>query len=493
MKPRAFNWREDKLRTTVVVFWLICVFASFFGGSITFFYLPGIGAASLFRITLPITALLYLAWAIREKYNPWKHASYLLRICYVFCISLIVYGGLSLFRAMDFEFTFRRWANLCLELCFFFLALELGRDRNVFRYTIWSAFPAAVFQMLTGIVDTFSGGVFYLSCDVYPEYEGCDADHAMSFFGKECHWATGTVGNPNDYSMMLLFALALFLLYWVWRRHEEKCDWIPAALIVPVYFLICTGDARLCMVAFFVLLTGFALYALTLEKGKRWILIVTILLFGFMKFGCAYQNLVSTTDESALHAVESIFVSAEAASFEENQAIPLSEAPSLKDKFLAVDEETGELQVNQTGSEGIRLYLLLHAFDCIWQSKGLGVGLGNTEQLARVSETNLSGTWNIHCYLARMAADFGIFFLIPLLLIVFELLKMSIQGMIQGFKVKKASDAMMWVLYLSVLITYPIASTAPSDAQDALVMWLFLAGIVLFPMYMQKKSDHGVN
>jgi len=353
--------------------------------------------------------------------------------------------------------------------------LELGKDRRIFLYTIRCTMPTIIFEIVMGIYEVYSGGILFLHRDTF---------HSVTFFSRMCYWPRGTIGNPNDYSMTLVLTLALFLLYWVCRRHEEKCDWIPVAFIAPVYFLTCASGARLCMAALLIVLSGFGMYALTLEKKKRWILITTILLLGFVVFGCNYEHL--TTDTRNL--LEPFVVSAEATSIEPEQVVPLSDGSSFMDEFLSVNSETGEIRANQEHSAGIRLYLLMHALDCFVQSNGMGVGLGNTEQLAILSETNKSGIWTIHCFLARMTADFGIWFLIPLLLLVFELLRTCFVNMKQALKGKRVADTMMWVLYLTTLISYPIASTAPSDAQDSLVMWLFLAGIILFPMHMQKKE-----
>ncbi|MBR4290136.1 MAG: hypothetical protein IKT52_05780 [Oscillospiraceae bacterium] len=474
MKSSVFNWHEDKLKTVLIVSWLLTVFSSFLGIVISFGYLPGIGSMFPFRIFLPVSAVLYLVWIIRRKHNPWKHASYVLRVCYILCVLLVLHGAFSLFHAIDFAFTFRRFFNLCFDLCFFYLALELCKDKCVLLYSIRCSIPALLIQIALGVVEVFSGGVFF---------ECRDNNHDIHFLGKVCHWPHGTLENPNDYAMLLVLALALLLMYWGSRHHEEKCDWIPVVIIAPVYFLLYAGEARLCLAAFFVLMIGFIVYALTLERKKGWVLALSILLFGLITFGYNHELMTDQT----LNAVESIAVTAEAAPLEAEQTVMLA-VPSMKDRFFVVDGQTGELHINQRRSDGIRLYLLVHALDCFMQSKGMGVGLGNAEQLARISTENVSGIWNIHCFLARMIADFGIWFLIPLLLIIFELLRMCFKGMYQGFKEKKISDAMRWFLYLSVLIGYPIASTAPAEAQDILVMWLFLAGIIWFPMHMQKAE-----
>lgn len=474
----ANDWRADKLKAILTVVWLMTVFSAFFGSTITLVYLPAIGAMYPFRILLPVTAVLYLIWIIRERHNPWKDASNVQRICYVLCVVLVVYGAISIFRAIDFAFTFRRWFNLCFDLCFFYLALELCKDRAMFLHTVRCGLVALLVQIPMGIIEVFFGGIFD------PKY---DTDHhRFAFFRGVYQRPVVAAGNTNDYAMMLIFMLALLLLYWAWRRREERCDWIPVALIAPIYFLICAGDARLCEIAFWILTIGFVLYAMTLRNNKWWILIPTVLLMAFVMFGHCYQPV--NEDYAAQGNLTSS--NQDVVFLETVQSAPLAEAPSLKEEMFIIDEETGQIQANLSLSAGARLDLLMHAAKCVVQSKGLGVGLGNTEQLAQEGAAErIHFVWNIHCFIARMAGDFGIFFLIPLLLIVVLLLRECFARMRQGAKNKKAEEIMLWVLYLTTLFSYPIASTASSDAQDCIPMWLFLAAMVLFPVHIQETEQ----
>ena len=59
---------------------------------------------------------------------------------------------------------------------------------------------------------------------------------------------------------------------------------------------------------------------------------------------------------------------------------------SLKDEFIKEDNTTGQEVVNGATSAGARTKLLVHAWHCFWDSKTLGVGLGNSEILARDNE-----------------------------------------------------------------------------------------------------------
>ena len=119
----------------------------------------------------------------------------------------------------------------------------------------------------------------------------------------------------------------------------------------------------------------------------------------------------------------------------------------------------------------------------------MGVGLGNTAQLAKPTAESRGGVWGIHCFLARMMADFGIWFLIPLLLIAFSMVKSGVEIVCREMKKRNWSGVMTGVMYLSSVLIYPIASTAPGDAQNSVPMWLFLGCVVLFPRLVRETEE----
>ena len=160
--------------------------------------------------------------------------------------------------------------------------------------------------------------------------------------------------------------------------------------------------------------------------------------------------------------------------------------PECVDSLLAQDTETPyEILLVDDGSTdssgGVRAKLILHAGRCFLDSKGLGVGIGNTEILARDNDVIKDHKiWSIHCFLARIVADCGIFALIPLCVIAFLLLKKQIRCMNMAARKKEKRAFGSGLLLLVTLISYPIVSTASSDAQDIIAMWLFLAMLVLY-------------
>ena len=468
------SWRSDKLKTMMVGFWLLTVFFGFFGSTILLVKVPGLPALYPFRVLLPITAILYTVWTVREKRNPWKAASFTQRVCYILCVILAVYSTLSLFSAIDFEFTSTLWITLCFDLVYFYLGLELCTDRKLFRVTLQSALIAMFVHMAMGIREIFFGGYF---TNLFFEN--------FWFFGHHFNSPSVSAGNPNDYSMMLVFLLALFLLYWAWQGREEKVGWIPVALIAPVYFLIFASLGRLCTLAFWILVIAFALYCLTSKKKTYRVLLPAMVLLAltmaFATYGRNYKQLYVPEQKSVLLMEmngEAIQPSAE--------TLVLADSPRAQPVALeAYVAEPGR----HRSSESIRMDMLIHTLDCFIDSRGMGVGLGNTAQLAKPSAESRDGVWAVHCFLARMGADFGIWFLIPLAVVAFKLLQFGVEFTWQELKKRNWENAMTGVLYLSTILVYPIASTAAGDAQNSLAMWLFLCGIVLFPVHVRETAQ----
>ena len=464
MEMTMKGWRKDKLKLVITALWLLTVFFGFFGSTVLLIKLPGLPALYPFRILLPVTTLLYLIWAIREKRNPWKEASFAGRVCYILCAALIVYGTLSLFRAIDFEFTFTLWITLCFCLVFFALALELCSDRKVFVATVWCALFTTVIHMVMGFVEMFKGGFF-----TQKFYE------VFFFMGRHFTSPSVSAGNPNDYAMMLVFMLALMLLYWAWRGHAEKLYWMPALMIAPVYFLLGATYGRLCTISFWILIAAFAMKAVTSGKLARRVLIPAMVLLAatmvFYNLGNDYQR---------MHPEHRAFFAVEVSAAEMNVTVP---------ETVPVAEVEPEGEQVLESSSAVRVELLLHAWNCFKESMGMGVGLGNTAQLAKPTAARRGGVWGIHCFLARMSADFGIWFLIPLLLIAFEMVRSGVEIVYREAKKRNWSAMMTGVMYLASVLIYPIASTAPGDAQNSVPMWLFLGCMVLFPKFLKETEE----
>ncbi len=463
MKTLMNEWRSNKLKTTVTVFWLLTVFFCFFGSTVLLIKLPGLPALYPFRVLLPVTTLLHLIWLVREKRNPWKTADFTQRTVYILCAVLLVYSTLSLFRAMDFEFTFTLWITLCFDLVFLALMTDLCSDKKRFVLTVRCALVTLLIHILMGIVEIPGGGFFTSKFD-----------EVFFFFGRPFCSPSVSAGNPNDYGMMLVFMLALMLLFWAWRGYPGKKNWIPVVLIAPVYGLVFATLGRLCMLSFWILMVAFTLHAVTSKQIIRRVLIPAAVLLGitmaFLTYGFSIPVGRVQTAQMPVTVAEEVDIP--------DEALPLSEN--------GVQGESGLLQ---DGSAAVRLDLLRHTGRCFVESRGMGVGLGNTAQLAKPTAESRGGVWGIHCFLARMMADFGVFFLVPLLLIAFKMLQFGITFTIRKMKKRDWENMMTGVLYLAAVLIYPIASTAAGDAQNCLPMWLFLGALVLFPVHVRQSGE----
>ena len=458
---RVFNrWQSDKLKAALEISWLLTVFFCFLGSAVFLIKIPGIPVLYPFRVLLPVTALLYLIWIIRERRNPWKEATFIQRASYVLCVILAVYSTLSLGRAIDRSFTAPLWITLCFDLVFFALVLELCSDRTMFTRTSWCALAALGIQIVLGIKEVFFRTTFTHR----------KSNRNFAFFGKLHRPPIVAASNTNDYVMGLVFTLALLLLFWAWKGRKGKYAWLPVVLLAPVYFLICSAGSRLCTLAFWMLMLGAILYMLTMDKKKWWIPVVAVLLVGFVIYGCNSNPEVKRVSMTMSETP--------------GQTLYLQDQ-SLKEEIFKTDSETGEVKLNVTMSGGVRISLLLHALDCFLQSKGMGVGLGNTAQLAKVTAAQRDGTWAIHCFLARMTADFGIWFLIPLLVVAGAMLWQGLRFVVVEKKNRRWTNVMTGILYLLTVIVFPIASTASGDAQNSLPMWLFLGYLAVYPKYLR--------
>ena len=456
------QWKIDKLKTALDISWLLTVFFCFFGSSVLLVKIPHLPVLYPFRVLVPITAVLYLVWAIREKRNPWKAGTFLQRVSYVLCAILMVYSTLSLRWATDFSFSWTVWITLCFDLVFFALSLELCSDRQVFSHTVKCSVAGLLIIVGMGIWEVFQGGIF-----------SSRYDHIFVWFGQRYTSPTVTTGNPNDYAMVLVFTLALVVLYWTWTEFSGKYNWIPVVLTAVVYFPVYATLGRLCSLAFWILLAAFVLRLLVSEKQVRRLLILLAVLMGIVIGVTAYGD----------HYTQQMN-----AQRPENQIVQETE-PALKDEIFTVDEETGETKLNLALSGGIRVELLIRAGECFVRSKGMGVGVGNTAQYAKLDADRRGGVWGIHCFLARMSADFGIWFLIPMLLIAFKMVQEGAAYTLQEMKKRNWQGAATGLLYLATVLIYPIGSTAPGDAQNLLPMWLFMGIIVLFPAFMRETKE----
>ncbi|WP_300692499.1 O-antigen ligase family protein [uncultured Oscillibacter sp.] len=430
---------------------------------------------------LPVTAILYILYTVREREHIWRDATAVERWCGVLMAAMLTYGVASLPRALGFTHTFRRLFNLCFDLCYFFLLLRLCRDRRIRRASTLACAGSAVLLFLLGILQILTAAPYDEVTNPFPFF----------FFFNEVYMSPDiSTANPNDYAAGIIFIAAVLLLAAAanWRRMGRGGHWATAIGFAALYFVVVADQARLVWFSFWILLVGFTLFLLISDRKRLWIPVVSLILISGIWFGTQYRFIMPSIREYAAQLQEYRQAGQPGEGNPEQTAPPKLQiqtkpSQSLDKQFFAANKETGETELREDSSAGVRALLLLHAFNCFRESHGLGVGLGNTETLA--PRRNVVPDWAdlpqnaIHCFIARIIADFGIFVLIPLCGITLLLLKSVWDTLLRGWKLRNPALIAWTLLYFAVLVAFPFLSTASADSQDMLLMWIYLAIVVL--------------
>ena len=466
MRDFITQCKKDRLYGVMAVCWLVTVASSFFNSHLLPVELPGVGAWFLFRTALPLTAVLYVVWTGRNKTFFRRSGSAVETWCFVLAAVLLVYSVLSLPRAIDAWLTLRRLMNLCFDLCFFLLMLRLCRDSKLLRLTLLVCGILWAMLMVLGIYEVFCGGI---GNDMYDGERGQRFSWFLSWYQYPVVFNT----NTNDYAMTLTFFYGILALLGGWEDGPVR------RLLVPVtgltYFLLLATSSRLCLFAFWMLVAAQLLCALLRRNGRRTMACM---------LACILCIQLCSQYRYTVYPIIN-YVKAELAGQTENGEEPSLELGNprsrpLRDQFLETNETTGEVELRNDASAGVRTILLLHAIGCFRDSYGLGVGLGNTEMLAKERAIAYNGEiWSIHCFLARLMGDYGLFAMVPLCVIAWLLLKRALAALGSALRKKRWAEVSFPLLYLAALAAYPVISTASADAQDSIPMWIYLALLVL--------------
>ncbi len=441
-------WRENKLKASLYIGWLVTVLTSFLGDSLISVKLPFVGALFPFRIFLPITFLLYLIYSFRKRIFFWKENSKAEKITFILIVVLFLHSFIGLAFSIDFAYSFRRVFNLCMDLCLFFLMIQLCSDKKLFKQTMKACALGFLMLVGLGLWECVIGLVFHVPVHF----------QTINLFGWEIISPEVTYNNTNDFATAVVF-LCMLLTTWLLQRRSIQKKGI-AFLCISFFFtflLIEFSSARLLSIAFWLMLFVLLVYMLAI-RDKRAIVAISIL--------SVFLLIFSFTKKFDLRdSIQNIF--SEKPSYN-HQARP---EIALKDQFFETDPETGDMYLSAEHSAGVRGLLLNHAIQCFVNSKGMGVGVGNTEKMAQMlNVTQTKSIWAIHCFLARMMGDYGIWFFLPILalgivFIKFIACKISKKGFHRGYA----------VFLCGALMAFALVSSSPADAQDVLPMWMFLA------------------
>ena len=335
-----------------------------------------------------------------------------------------------------------------MDMVFFCIMLQAFRDGVLRRRMLALCAVCLALVLLLGLYEVFFGG---LVNDTY--------DRALIYpwLGRLYQSPVVFSQNTNDYASAAVFVYTVLAACGVlWRCDTRKNVLLTAVLTALLFFLNQAAGARLCFFAFCLFLSGMALSVLMRKKDRKRALLCLLLVLILIVLILIGQSPML------------------------NKGLPAH--GSLANEFFEYDQQTGERVLRQYDSAGVRARLLLHCFDCIRESRGLGVGLGNTARLAEERAVAIMRNGlpygSIHCFIARVWADYGVFAAVPMAAIGLLLLKAAVLASRRALRSKDRDGLSEVVVFLFMLLTYPVLSTAPSDAQDIIPMWIFLAAAV---------------
>ncbi len=475
---------NDRFDKVIEICWYVTLVSSFFGAALLPVKVGPLGTFYLFRFMVLITGALFLIKAVSDKFVFFKEQSKLIKSVYILFLCMIAYSGFSIVIAINTSVTFSMAFNLFLDLLFCFLAINFI-SKNLKKNIIVILASLTVLQLL-GIFETIFGGIF---TDAYAGLA------RYSFFGlKILGRPTVGFGNTNDYVSAV--AMVTIAVTWVliinMKNLVGKEKRIAAGIIVFInsaafYLSACAIST---LVSWVMLLQIFLLFVYTIIFNRKFKIAFASMLVLF-----AFIHLMPTAQKYMVIIENNIntFI----AQFNTSYTPEIKDIPNVYGDDVGLDDQfvddDGEISTNVSG--GIRLTLLKYSFNTMIDSYGLGVGLGNTGVMAANDEIiprwEGSESISMHCFPARILADMGIFIMLPVLLVFFYIFK--------SYKIymKKSKDnrknKFLNILFLGFgLLSFAILSTASSDAQDILPMWLFIAIIILIADRLRLKTEQQI-
>lgn len=479
-------------------FFHLTIISSFLGSNILSIDTP-IGAIFPFRILLPISVILFIAERIEKSLKIGeKHEIKKLNIYgTIFAFALLIYGFASIFFAIDKGYTFKRLFNLAFDMGLFLLCLYYVDDHKKLKALCYNLTACSLVTLYLGVYEVFEGNILFTT-----KYVNLAR---YSFFDlTTLKPATVTFSNTNDLNagiFMITAAVSCYYIYGILKSRNKRIkigySIVLAALLLPTAFLIeCSGARLVKMSLYIVLIFMFVLFGM---YSKKHLVIPAIVLTASIFFSYAgdYYNINARTVNMTNDAVYGVLNTAHNIApnvFEKpvkKEHIPLKDKVSLKDEMFDEDEN-GDIILNTKNSGGKRLALIESGFKMFGSSKGLGVGLGNGEMLLKQHKEKTGGITNFHCYIVRLIAEYGIFVLIPTAILAIAVLR-SILFSIRTASQRRDSRLLINVLcVVGAMMIFPFASTAPSDAQDILQMWVYIAFLLSLISFWDEGDIMGI-
>ncbi|MFI3227538.1 MAG: hypothetical protein R3Y09_09030 [Clostridia bacterium] len=477
---------------TLDILWYITIISAFFGASLLPITISGLGTLYLFRIILPITFVVWIVRVVKDKEHIFYRSPIILST-YALFVCLLLGGFISLFLALDFRFTFDRLFNLSLDLLFCFLAINLLPKNFVKNIKLLSGM--LIVMQILAIFETIFFGIFSSN-------EGSARYKLFSL--KYMNVSKLSFTNQNDLASSMAFLTIILtwiiLLLILHKKIDIKpkiCYTYLTIINAITFYIACCNLTDLVIYTLFIHSFGLVLYFLFFNRKAIFIPICILLIFTALelspKFKTYYVNIHNAVLIHQHNSLDSTSSSQDSSpdSSPDSSSETLTELEgllskpfvygenvSLSDKFVTEDNE-----VNLESTGGVRLTLIKFGFKTFFNSCGLGVGLGNTETLAAqagiIPMWGNSGQISLHCFPLRFMSDVGIFLVLPALVLVFLILRLIFETFKSCLKLKTYNKLGDLVAILFCAMSFVILSVSSSDAQDLLIMWVFIALSIL--------------
>lgn len=464
----------DRLERLLLVCWYVTIASAPFGSYLLRIQLPVLGHFFLFRGAILVTCFVYLIYLIRRRENPFSGLSKVEWAFIGFAACLILYGAASALWTVSLSAWFSKFFILCQMLALVFLFLKLCASPGVMKNTMLLMAASTLVCALAALVETFRGPLISDSLYNY---------HVYVFFNKGFYHPVFTFGNPNDTCGYMFFTLVVLFLCIIgrWDRWDEKMRrktlWGFAAALVLLFFLSCVCQGRLIILALVLLAAGLFVWLTMRYRRGLSIFLLFAAFIAFVYVGENY-NQVKYGVETKIEQIQSLFNREPG----DKEPVPDRTPPRRNEHaalYTIAPSITGK-SANETiaESDGLRLMMLKNGVTMLLESKGLGIGLGNAE--LRVAEfQNTGGLTAMHCYLMELFAEFGVFAIVPLLVLVFFIFKSWWAVFYPALKRREASPCADILFMLFTAAAFLLASTASASSRGMTAMWLYLAFIVL--------------
>lgn len=470
----------DRLEGLLLICWYITVASAAFGDCLLRISLPIGGHLFLFRIAILATCFLYLLTLIRRRENPFRGLSRI-ELCFVAAAAcMLVYGAASALWSLSLGAWFSKFFTMCQMFALVFLFLKLCRDEKVMRVTLLLAGVSTLICALGGFVECFHG----------PFFDTPYRNHSYVFFNKGMYAPIFTFYNPNGLSAYILFILEVLYLYtaFCWERiappRNRRLLYLLSVCMGFTLFLCCADGGRLCILAIPVILCGLAVWLVMRYKRGLVVFLGLALCLAFIYVGENY-NEVKYRAEQAGERIQEFFTPGETPSDTEKPTPPPPPDKNLYGSLYTIAPAitgSGKTESVQE-SDATRATLLKNAFVMLFQSKGLGVGLGNAE--IRIAEFGNTEILAVHCFIMEVFAEFGVFAILPLLILVLLIFKVLFTSLYAAIKDHRREPAANILLLLFTILSYPLLSTANSSSWGIVAMWLYVALVLLYSGRME--------